>query len=173
MVASPPAGDGLLTLPPSDDGDLLACNRRRATVPMTHRRSSSSPRRYSTGDVMSRRCPSVQTAVRLAPGNADAHNSLGYSLQANQKRREGTQHPDRDAQFRYINDQARRFHRKKQPVISVYTKKKELVGDFKNAGREWRPKGDPEVVRVHDFLIPEQAKPFPTSSTICNATKAG
>ena len=76
---------------------------------------------------------------------------LGYSLQANVKTREGTQHPDRDAQFRHINTVAKRAVGHGQPVISVDTKKKELVGDFKNAGREWRPKGDPELVRVHDF----------------------
>jgi len=84
-----------------------------------------------------------------------------YSLQANRKTREGTPHPDRDAQFRYIRDQVRRFQRRGQPAISVDTKKKELVGDFKNPGREWRPKGRPEAVRVHDFLIPEQGKAIP------------
>jgi transposase len=76
---------------------------------------------------------------------------LGYSLQANVKTREGNQHPDRDAQFRHINQIAKRMVKLGQPVISVDTKKKELVGDFKNAGREWRPKGQPELVRVHDF----------------------
>ena len=76
---------------------------------------------------------------------------LGYSLQANCKVREGSRHPDRDAQFRYIYNQVKVFQENKQPVISVDTKKKELVGDFKNAGREWQPKGEPEPVRVHDF----------------------
>jgi hypothetical protein len=92
---------------------------------------------------------------------ADLLHECGFSLQANQKRREGPQHPDRDAQFRYLNDQVRRFQRQHQPTISVDTKKKELVGDFKNPGREWRPKGNPEPVRVHDFLIPEQGKAIP------------
>lgn len=86
---------------------------------------------------------------------------LGYSLQANQKKREGAQHPDRDAQFRYINDQVRGFLKKHQPAVSVDTKKKELVGDFKNGGGSWRPKGKPEPVRVHDFLIPGQGKAIP------------
>lgn len=86
---------------------------------------------------------------------------LGYSLQANLKTRGGPQHPDRDAQFRYINDAVRRFQNKGQPAISVDTKKKELIGDFKNPGREWRPKGSPERVRVHDFLIPDQGKAIP------------
>ena len=92
---------------------------------------------------------------------AELLHELGYSLQANQKRREGAQHPDRDAQFRYINTQVRRFEKKSQPAISVDTKKKELVGDFKNPGRSWRPKGHPEPVRVHDFLIPAQGKAIP------------
>jgi Rhodopirellula transposase DDE domain len=76
---------------------------------------------------------------------------LGFSLQANRKTREGKQHPDRDAQFQYINRQVRRFQRKGQPVVSVDAKKRELVGDFKNGGREWQPKGQPETVRTHDF----------------------
>jgi hypothetical protein len=87
--------------------------------------------------------------------------AAGYSLQANRKTREGPPHPDRDAQFRYINQQVRRFQAATQPVISVDTKKKELVGDFKNAGRQWRPRGHPVPVRVHDFLIPERGKAIP------------
>ena len=87
--------------------------------------------------------------------------AAGYSLQANRKTREGSSHPDRDAQFRYINQQVRRFQGATQPVISVDTKKKELVGDFKNAGRQWRPKGQPAPVRVHDFLIPARGKAIP------------
>ena len=92
---------------------------------------------------------------------ADLLRELGYSLQANVKTREGPEHPDRDAQFRYINDTVRRFQKNGQPAISVDTKKKELIGDFKNPGREWRPQGSPERVRVHDFLIPEQGKAVP------------
>ncbi|MFQ5830970.1 MAG: ISAzo13 family transposase [Candidatus Methylomirabilia bacterium] len=87
--------------------------------------------------------------------------AAGYSLQANRKTREGAKHPDRDAQFRYINQHVRRFQAAAQPVISVDTKKKELVGDFKNAGQQWRPKGRPEPVRVHDFIIPEHGKAIP------------
>ena len=92
---------------------------------------------------------------------ANLLHELRYSLQANRKTREGPQHPDRDAQFRYINEQVRRFQKRHQPAISVDTKKKELVGDFKNPGREWRPWGGAEPVRVHDFLIPEQGKAIP------------
>ena len=76
---------------------------------------------------------------------------LGYSLQSNRKTREGTSTPDRDAQFQHINRKVRSFQRRGQPVISVDTKKRELVGDFKNGGREWRPRGKPQEVRVHDF----------------------
>ena len=85
----------------------------------------------------------------------------GYSLQANRKSREGSNPPDRDAQFRYIQHKVRRFQATGRPVISVDTKKKELVGDFKNAGKQWRPKGTPEPVRVHDFRIPELGKAIP------------
>jgi len=86
---------------------------------------------------------------------------LGFSLQANAKTREGRQHPDRDAQFQHINDAVQRFRRSRQPAISVDTKKKELVGDFKNAGRELQPKGQPEEVRVHDFLIKGKGRAVP------------
>jgi transposase len=86
---------------------------------------------------------------------------LGFTLQANRKTREGTSHPDRDAQFEHINAQVLGFQAAGQPAISVDTKKKELVGDFKNAGRELRPKGEPEPVRVHDFKIPELGKVAP------------
>jgi hypothetical protein len=86
---------------------------------------------------------------------------LGFSLQANAKTREGSSHPDRDAQFEHINAVVRAFQAAGQPVISVDTKKKELVGDFKNGGRELRPKGLPEPVRVHDFIIPELGKAVP------------
>ena len=85
----------------------------------------------------------------------------GYSLQANRKTREGTTDPDRDAQFGYINDQVKAALAADEPAISVDTKKKELVGDFKNAGREWCPKGEPEEVRVHDFLIRGKGRAVP------------
>jgi Rhodopirellula transposase DDE domain len=92
---------------------------------------------------------------------ADLLREMGYSLQANRKTREGASHPDRDAQFDYINDQVTQALAAREPAISVDTKKKELVGDFKNAGREYRPKGQPETVRVHDFLIPELGRAAP------------
>jgi transposase len=86
---------------------------------------------------------------------------LGYSLQANRKTREGAQHPDRNAQFEYLNQQTRKALAAGQPAISVDTKKKELVGNFKNGGREWRPKGQPEPVRVHDFIDPQKGRAIP------------
>ena len=86
---------------------------------------------------------------------------LGYSCQANRKTREGTNHPDRDAQFTHINTTVQTAIAAGEPAISVETKKKELVGDFKNPGRELRPKGRPEPVRVHDFALSEQGKVAP------------
>ncbi|MBN2981037.1 MULTISPECIES: ISAzo13 family transposase [Cohnella] len=88
-------------------------------------------------------------------------HELGYSLQANRKTEEGGRHEDRDAQFQHIHDQVQAFQNEGEPVISVDTKKKELVGDFKNGGVEWQPKGSPEKVRVHDFQIPELGKVNP------------
>ena len=86
---------------------------------------------------------------------------LGFSLQANKKTLEGATHPDRDAQFEHINQKIKAFQSTSQPAISVDTKKKELVGDFKNGGRELRPKGRPQAVRVHDFQIPQLGKVAP------------
>jgi len=87
--------------------------------------------------------------------------AAGYSLQGNRKTQEGKQHVDRNAQFEHINATALAFQTRGQPVISVDTKKKELVGNFKNGGREWRPKGEPDAVLVHDFLDPKLGKAIP------------
>jgi hypothetical protein len=100
-------------------------------------------------------CPaSYRTVDRLL-------RAWDYSLQSNRKVREGADHPDRNAQFEYISRQVRLFQRRGQPAISVDTKKKELVGDFRNAGREWRPQGQPLQVRVHDFLDKDLGKAIP------------
>lgn len=88
-------------------------------------------------------------------------NEDGYSLQGNRKTKEGKSHPDRNAQFEYINAKVKKFQHDRQPVISVDTKKKELVGEFRNIGREWRPKGEPETVLVHDFIDKELGKVIP------------
>ena len=95
------------------------------------------------------------------PVVAELLHEAGYSLQGNRKDKEGLSHPDRNAQFEHINRRVKALQRRRQPVISVDTKKKELVGDFKNLGREWRPEGFPERVRVHDFKIPELGKAIP------------
>jgi hypothetical protein len=100
-------------------------------------------------------------------------HKLNYRLQANRKTREGSHHPDRNAQFHYINDRVKEALAAGQPAISVDTKKKELVGDFKNAGREWRPKGSPEDVRVHDFVIPELGRAAPYGVYDMPAMSAG
>jgi len=92
---------------------------------------------------------------------AELLHDLDYSLQANAKTLEGSKHPDRDAQFNYINEEVKQFLKRGQPVISVDTKKKELVGNFKNPGREWQPKGAPEKVEVHDFASLESPKVIP------------
>jgi hypothetical protein len=88
-------------------------------------------------------------------------HQAGYSLQGNRKAKEGKQHPDRNAQFEYIYAEIRRQQSAGQPVISVDTKKKELIGNFKNAGREWRPQGKPRRVKVHDFLMATKGKAIP------------
>src|SRR5271169_2593518 len=115
-------------------------------------------------------CKSLRrVAAELAAlGHRVSHTVVGellrqqkFSLQANRKTREGDSHPDRDAQFAYINTEVSAALAEGQAVISVDTKKKELVGDFKNAGREWRRQGDPEEVRVHDFLIKELGRAVP------------
>ena len=94
----------------------------------------------------------------VALGHQISHDSvgrlleeIGYSLQANRKTEEGNDHPDRDAQFEYINRCVRRFQRRQQPVVSVDAKKRELIGNFRNPGREWQPEGSPQRVRTHDF----------------------
>ncbi len=87
--------------------------------------------------------------------------ALGYSLQGNRKTREGQQHPDRDGQFRHINDRVKARKRRGEPAISVDTKKKEVLGNLKNAGRTYRPKGEPQEVRTHDFPDPKLGKAVP------------
>jgi hypothetical protein len=153
------AGGGrkaLTTTNPSLLGDLLAL------VSPSERGDPMSPLRWTCKGL--RRLASELRAM----GHKISHTVVGellkgqkFSLQANSKTREGDSHPDRDAQFTHINAGVRRALAEQQPVISVDTKKKELVGDFKNAGREWRPRGDPEDVRVHDFLIKELGRAVP------------
>jgi len=99
-----------------------------------------------------------QTSHRMV---AEILHDLGYSLQANRKTLEGSSHPDRDAQFGHINGQAQEYFATSDPVISVDTKKKELVGEYKNGGREWHPQGMAEKVKVHDFVDPDLGRAIP------------
>jgi hypothetical protein len=137
-------------------GDLLAL------VEPTERGDPMSPLRWTCKGT--RRLAKELTAMghkisRTVVG--ELLNAQKFSLQGNRKTLEGGQSPDRDAQFLHINNRVTKALAWNQPVISVDTKKKELVGDFKNNGREWRPKGSPEAVRVHDFVIPELGRAVP------------
>ena len=100
-------------------------------------------------------------------------HELGYSLQAMRKSREGASHPDRNAQFEHINTTAEAFLQRRQPVVSVDAKKKELVGEFKNAGQEWQPKGRPETVLVHDFPQDSAGKAIPYGVYDMGTTRRG
>ena len=95
------------------------------------------------------------------PVVADLLHELGYSLQANRKTQDGDSHPDRNAQFEHIHAKVQSYMKARQPVISVDTKKKELVGNFKNSGQVWKPKGKPDLVKVHDFVDPELGRAAP------------
>ena len=99
-----------------------------------------------------------QTSYRMV---ARLPKKLGYSLQANRKTREGAGHPDRNAQFEYINRKVKSYMARREPVISVDAKKKELVGGFKNGGREWQPEGQPEEVSMYDFLSESSGRVTP------------
>lgn len=118
-------------------------------------RWTSKSTRHLAGELKVR---GYQVSHRLV---ADLLHDLQYSLQANRKTMEGTSHPDRNAQFEHINETVKAQWKAHQPAISVDTKKKERVGRFKNQGREWRPKGSPEKVNVHDFPDPRQGKAIP------------
>jgi hypothetical protein len=152
-------GGGRKTLRETDPGLLVALE---SLIEPTTRGDPESPLRWTckstrrlADELTRQRHPvSVNTVATLL-------RRAGYSLQANRKTREGASHPDRNAQFEHINTQVRRFQNRDQPAISVDTKKKELIGDFKNSGRAWRPCGQPEEVRVHDFLDKKLGKAIP------------
>jgi hypothetical protein len=133
-----------------------------ALVEPTTRGDPESPLRWTCKSVR-RLAQALQAQGHEVSRTLVAHllNEAGYSLQANRKTTEGDSHPDRDAQFGYINTQVTTALAEQQPVISVDTKKKQLVGDFRNNGREYRPQGNPEEVRVHDFLIKELGRAVP------------
>ncbi len=142
--------------------DVTLLDDLLALVEPSERGDPMSPLRWT--------CKSLSqlTAALVAQGHRIGRTVVGellhkqkFSLQANRKTREGEGHPDRDAQFVHINGSVKAALAAGQPVISVDTKKKELVGDFKNAGQTWRPRGEPEEVRVHDFLIKELGRAVP------------
>jgi hypothetical protein len=152
-------GGGRKRLDESDPGLLAALES--LVEPVTRgdpqsplRWTCKSTRRLADELTRQRHPVSVNTVAALL-------HEAGYSLQANRKTREGASHPDRNAQFEYINARVRSFLDRGQPAISVDTKKKELVGDFKNSGRTWRPQGSPQEVRVHDFIDPQLGKAIP------------
>jgi hypothetical protein len=133
-----------------------------ALVEPTTRGDPMSPLRWTCKSTRQLAAELVRQGHRVSHTTvADLLHALDYSLQGTRKTKEGAEHPDRDAQFAHLNDQTRAFQQRGQPVISVDAKKKELVGDFKNAGREWQPVGHPEPVRVHDFLDRELGKAIP------------
>jgi len=153
------AGAGRPALTVVQPGLLAALD---ALVEPTSRGDPESPLRWTCKGV--RRLATELQGQGFAIGRqkvAELLRELGYSLQGNRKTREGNQHPDRNAQFEYIAAQVRRFQQRGQPVISVDTKKKELVGDFKNGGKAWYPQGKPPEVRVHDFMDKRLGKAIP------------
>jgi hypothetical protein len=153
------AGAGRRPLTTSDPALLAAL---LALIEPTTRGDPESPLRWTCKSTAQLADALTQQRHPVSPRTvATLLKGAGYSLQATQKTREGASHPDRDAQFRYLAALITKCHQHGQPAISVDTKKKELVGDFKNGGREWRPHGWPIPVRVHDFLDRELGKAIP------------
>jgi hypothetical protein len=147
---------------PTISKDPTLLSDLEALVEPTTRGDPESPLRWTCKSVR-RLAQALQAQGHEVSRTLVGHllNEAGYSLQANRKTTEGDSHPDRDAQFGYINTQVSTALAEQEPVISVDTKKKELVGDFRNHGREYRPHGNPEEVRVHDFLIKELGRAVP------------
>ena len=144
------------------DVDRQLSNDLRALVESTTRGDPESPLLWTCKSCRNLADELAQQGHRVSYRTVDTVlHELGYSLQANRKTHEGTDHPDRNAQFVHINGKVKAFQRRGRPVVSVDTKKKELIGDFRNAGKEWRPQGRPEPVRVHDFKDPELGKAIP------------
>jgi hypothetical protein len=144
------------------DHDPLLVAHLDALVEPTSRGDPESPLRWTCKSTRQLAAALQQHGHKVGRQKvAELLVDLGYSLQANRKAKEGVAHPDRDAQFTYINEQVQAFQSRGQPVVSVDTKKKELVGDFKNGGREWQPQGQPELVRVYDFVDKQLGKGIP------------
>jgi len=163
----PSAGPGRIRRPGGGRKKLVAtdptvrADLERLVEPVT-RGDPQSPLRWTCKSVRKLAAALREAGHRVShQWVAEALRARGYSLQGNRKTREGSANPDRDAQFAHINAAAAAALAAGEPVISVDTKKKELVGDFKNGGREWQPRGQPEEVRVHDFVIPELGRVSP------------
>jgi hypothetical protein len=142
------------------DSDLLTA--LESLIEPTTRGDPESPLRWTCKSIRRLAEELTRQHHRVSPNSVAALlRRAGYSLQANRKTREGASHPDRNAQFEYINRLVQSFLNRGHPAISVDTKKKELIGDFKNAGREWHSQGQPEDVRVHDFIDRQKGKVIP------------
>jgi hypothetical protein len=147
--------------PPLEERNPGIVAALEALVDPVTRGDPESPLRWTSKSTRKLAAELTAQGMKVSPQKVgELLYAAGYSLQATHKTLEGEQHPDRNAQFEYINDRVDGFHARGAPVISVDTKKKELVGEFKNAGREWHPAGEPTPVRVHDF-IDEKGKVIP------------
>jgi len=147
---------------PLTDHDPTLLRDLEALVDPVTRGDPESPLRWTCKSLRQLAAALRTQGHRVSPQTVgELLRAMDYSLQANSKTKEGAAHPDRNAQFEYINARAAAFQQRGQPVISVDTKKKELVGAFKNAGQEWRPAGQPEEVQVHDFPSQAQGRAIP------------
>ena len=152
-------GGGRRPLARTDTGLRAALE---ALIEPTTRGDPESPLRWTCKSLRRLAEELTQQEHPISPNSVAALlHEAGYSLQANRKTREGASHPDRNAQFEHINDWVRQFQERGQPAISVDAKKKELVGDYRNSGQEWRPQGQPEEVRVYDFVDKTRGKAIP------------
>jgi len=152
-------GGGRKALTESDPGLWEALE---ALVEPMSRGDPRSPLRWTCKSTTQLAAELTRQAHPISPWTVGSLlKAAGYSLQGNRKTKEGSSHPDRNAQFEFINAAVERFQQRDQPVISVDTKKKELIGQFSNGGREWRPQGAPEEVRVHDFMDKTLGKAIP------------
>lgn len=153
------SGAGRKRLTETQPGLLSALD---ALVEPTSRGDPDSPLRWTCKGIRRLAAELQRQGFTISPQKVgQLLAELDYRLQANRKTREGNQHPDRNAQFEYIAALVRRFQKRGQPVISVDTKKKEIVGNFKNSGREWHPQGKPIAVNVHDFMDKKLGKAIP------------
>ena len=147
---------------PVEEQDATLLDDLDALVEPTRRGDPESPLRWTTKSTRNLASALQEQGHTISPSKVgQLLREQGYSLQANKKTKEGAQHPDRDAQFHYINDSVAEFVNEGAPVVSVDTKKKELVGDYKNAGREWRSSGSPREVDAHDFPGSSLGKAIP------------